>query len=321
MPTNSIQKSLGAARAAAKATTQNTTPKTKSSVQAEYSYANTKEFSTGLDSDSFMKLMIAQIKNQDPMSPMDNSQFMMQTAMMTMVEKVTNIELLMKESNSSLLNVKEYEEIIGKKATYEVARKDDSGQIYVTTASGTVDGVKMVDGRIWFIVGKDIISQQQIHGLESLSSQTGVDQTLKYANMIGYKVTYTEQGTGEDGKPTSTESTGIIQAVSMKNGLVEFVLADGKKIKSTDIVGLEVVKPEEEEEAPTEPDGSEGTDESGGTGGSEGTGESGGTDGSEGAGESENPDSQKPDESGKPGDSQTPDDKEKSEGNTDKPSA
>lgn len=309
MPTNSIQKSLGAARAAAKATAQNTTPKTKSSVQAEYSYANTKEFSTGLDSESFMKLMIAQIKNQDPMSPMDNSQFMMQTAMMTMVEKVTNIELLMKESNSSLLNVKEYEEIIGKKATYEVARKDDSGQIYVTTASGTIDGVKMVDGRIWFIVGKDIISQQQIHGLESLTSQTGVDQTLKYANMIGYKVTYTEQGTGEDGKPTSTESTGIIQAVSMKNGLVEFVLADGKKIKSTDIVGLEVVKPEEEEEAPTEPDGSEGTDESGGTGGSEG------------AGESEKPDSQKPDESGKPGDSQTPDDKEKSEGNTDKPSA
>ncbi|PCN45491.1 flagellar hook capping family protein [Brevibacillus laterosporus] len=309
MPTNSIQKSLGAARAAAKATAQNTTPKTKSSVQAEYSYANTKEFSTGLDSESFMKLMIAQIKNQDPMSPMDNSQFMMQTAMMTMVEKVTNIELLMKESNSSLLNVKEYEEIIGKKATYEVARKDDSGQVYVTTASGTVDGVKMVDGRIWFIVGKDIISQQQIHGLESLTSQTGVDQTLKYANMIGYKVTYTEQGTGEDGKPTSTESTGIIQAVSMKNGLVEFVLADGKKIKSTDIVGLEVVKPEEEEKAPTEPDGSEGTDESGGTGGSEGTGESGGTDGSEGTGESENPDSQ------------TPDDKEKSEGNTDKPSA
>ncbi|RFB36110.1 flagellar hook assembly protein FlgD [Brevibacillus sp. VP] len=268
MPTNNIQKSMAAAKTAA----QSTIPKTKSSVQSEYNYGNKKEYSTGLDSESFMKLMIAQLQNQDPMSPMDNSQFMMQTAMMTMVEKVSNIELLMKESNSSLLNVKEYEEIIGKKATYEVARKDDSGQVYVTTASGTIDGVKMVEGKIWFLVGDDIISQQQIHGLESLTSQTGVDQTLKYANMIGYQVTYTEQGKDADGKPTSTEETGVIQSVSMKNGLVEFVLENGKKIKSTDIVGLEVVKPElepepepeEEVEPPSEPGDTDGTGETDG---------------------------------------------------------
>ncbi|MBG9787633.1 flagellar hook assembly protein FlgD [Brevibacillus laterosporus] len=273
MPTNNIQNSnIQKSMAAAKTAAPSTIPKTKSSVQSEYNYANKKEYSTGLDSESFMKLMIAQLQNQDPMSPMDNSQFMMQTAMMTMVEKVSNIELLMKESNSSLLNVKEYEEIIGKKATYEVARKDDSGQVYVTTASGTVNGVKMVEGKIWFLVGDDIISQQQIHGLESLTSQTGVDQTLKYANMIGYQVTYTEQGKDADGKPTSTEETGIIQAVSMKNGLVEFVLANGKKIKSTDIVGLEVVKPElepepepeEEVEPPSEPEDTDGTGETDG---------------------------------------------------------
>ncbi|TPG69913.1 flagellar hook capping family protein [Brevibacillus laterosporus] len=257
MPTNNIQ---------------NATP--KSSVQQEYSYGDKREFSTGLDSEAFMKLMIAQLKNQDPMSPMDNSQFMMQTAMMTMVEKVSNIEKLMKESNSSLLNVKEYEQIIGKKATYEVARKDpDTGRQYVTTASGVIDGVKMVDGKIRFLVGDDIISQQQIHGLESLVSQSGVDQTLKYANMIGYKATYMEQVKDEDGKETSKEATGVIQAISMKNGLVEFILTDGKKIKSTDIVGLEVVKPElepepepeEEVKPPSEPGDTDGSGETDGS--------------------------------------------------------
>ncbi|WP_232699746.1 flagellar hook assembly protein FlgD [Brevibacillus daliensis] len=224
MPTNNISK-----------------PSTTSYVQPEYSYKNKREFSEGLDSNAFMKLMIAQLANQDPLSPMDNSQFVMQTSMMTLVEKLTNIEKIMKETNSSLLNVKEYEKLIGKVATYDVIRKDEaSGQQYVETAQNTINGVKLVDGDIWFLIGKDIVSRGQIHGLESLDTDIGIDNTLKYADMIGYKATYLEEVKDEDGKITYKESTGIIEAISMKDGMIEFIMDNGKKVKSIDIIGLQV---------------------------------------------------------------------------------
>lgn len=44
-----------------------------------------------LDQDAFLKLLVAQLRYQDPSSPMDTSQFMAQTAQFTSVEKLTAI--------------------------------------------------------------------------------------------------------------------------------------------------------------------------------------------------------------------------------------
>jgi len=40
------------------------------------------------DKDTFLKLLVAQLKYQNPMEPVDSSQFMAQTAQFTMVEKL-----------------------------------------------------------------------------------------------------------------------------------------------------------------------------------------------------------------------------------------
>ena len=44
-----------------------------------------------LDKDSFMKLLVAQLKYQDPLSPADPQQFMAQTAQFTSLEKLEEI--------------------------------------------------------------------------------------------------------------------------------------------------------------------------------------------------------------------------------------
>jgi flagellar basal-body rod modification protein FlgD len=44
-----------------------------------------------LDKDAFLKLLVAQLRYQDPSSPMDTSQFMAQTAQFTSVEKLTQL--------------------------------------------------------------------------------------------------------------------------------------------------------------------------------------------------------------------------------------
>jgi len=46
---------------------------------------------SSVDKDMFLKLMVAQLKNQDPMNPTDSSQFLAQTAQFTSLEKLTNV--------------------------------------------------------------------------------------------------------------------------------------------------------------------------------------------------------------------------------------
>jgi len=61
--------------------------------------------STGLNKDDFLKLFIAQLQNQDPLSPQDSSQFLSQLAQLTQVEQVyntnTNLQSLLDAQNNS----------------------------------------------------------------------------------------------------------------------------------------------------------------------------------------------------------------------------
>lgn len=62
---------------------------------------------TGTDksqSDMFMQLMIANLKNQDPTNPADTSEFMQQISDMTMVEGITNLNNSMEGLSSSMLS-------------------------------------------------------------------------------------------------------------------------------------------------------------------------------------------------------------------------
>ncbi|WP_207062403.1 flagellar hook assembly protein FlgD [Motiliproteus sp. SC1-56] len=55
-------------------------------------------------SDMFMQLMIANLRNQDPTSPADTGQFMQQISDMSMVEGITNLNKSMEGLTSSMLS-------------------------------------------------------------------------------------------------------------------------------------------------------------------------------------------------------------------------
>jgi flagellar basal-body rod modification protein FlgD len=52
----------------------------------------------GMNKDDFLKLFVAQLQNQDPLNPMDSTQFVTQLAQMTQVEQAYN-------TNSNLQNI------------------------------------------------------------------------------------------------------------------------------------------------------------------------------------------------------------------------
>lgn len=51
----------------------------------------TKERSTEINSDTFLKLMLEQLKNQDPTNPMDNREFLTQQAQFTQIEELQKL--------------------------------------------------------------------------------------------------------------------------------------------------------------------------------------------------------------------------------------
>jgi flagellar basal-body rod modification protein FlgD len=56
------------------------------------------------DSQMFMKLMIAQLQNQDPTNPADTTDFMQQIASMSQVESINNLVSTVEDMSSSLLS-------------------------------------------------------------------------------------------------------------------------------------------------------------------------------------------------------------------------
>ena len=84
--------------------------------------------------DTFLKLMVAQLRNQDPMNPQDSAEFLAQTAQFTSLEKLEQVAL---QSSQALAAQMAFgaSTLAGKQVTYLA----EDG---VTETTGTVDSVR-----------------------------------------------------------------------------------------------------------------------------------------------------------------------------------
>ena len=124
---------IDAVRTAAAATT--TATDTTSKTQAK----------NDLGKDAFLKLMVAQLKYQNPMSPLDGSQFLAQTAQFNMLEQLQEIskqsaQLVADEGSRTAASM------LGRKVTYT----DADGK----EASGVVSGARLDPTGAVLLVGE-----------------------------------------------------------------------------------------------------------------------------------------------------------------------
>lgn len=113
-----------------------------------------------LGKDDFLKLLITQLRNQDPTSPMDNSEFIAQMATFSSLEQMVNIgskidQIIENNAQTSLVTGSE---LIGKLVTW----KDDEDQ----EISAIVKSVLMSNGKVQYEMddgnGTKISSDQMI---------------------------------------------------------------------------------------------------------------------------------------------------------------
>ena len=103
---------------------------------------------TAMDTNTFLKLLVAQLQYQDPSNPMDSSAFMAQTAQFTSVEKMTQLTDQTQKVLDATLG-QTGTSLVGKTVTYtDVAGNSHTGQVTGCTVGAampnlTIDGVQV----------------------------------------------------------------------------------------------------------------------------------------------------------------------------------
>jgi len=103
--------------------------------------------------DMFLKLLVAQLKYQNPMEPVDSSQFMAQTAQFTMVEK---LEAMAAQTNALVAGEQAQRAagLLGRQVTYE----DSQG----ATQTGVVTGTRLGSDGPVLLLGKTELPLSQV---------------------------------------------------------------------------------------------------------------------------------------------------------------
>lgn len=97
-----------------------------------------------LGKDAFLKLLTTQLQHQDPLNPMEDSEFMGQMAQFSTLEQITN----MATANTAMadnLTFSKSVSLIGRTVTYQDAEEQ--------THTGKVDRVTTTDGKPALTVG------------------------------------------------------------------------------------------------------------------------------------------------------------------------
>jgi flagellar basal-body rod modification protein FlgD len=110
--------------------------------------------------DDFMKLLIAQLQNQDPMKPTDDTQFIAQLAQFSSLEATNKMNDTLEElAGAQLLG--QAASMIGK----QVSAKLEDG----TTVSGTVTAVHMIDSKPKVVVNGQEIDTSLINTVSTVT--------------------------------------------------------------------------------------------------------------------------------------------------------
>lgn len=175
-----------------------------------------------LGKDDFLKLLMTQLQNQDPMNPMNDQDFIEQMATFSSLEQMSNMsqsidQLVQMELQNSLIN---YHQFVGQDVTWHKMTENDE----VINGKGTIQSVQFLKDTVQFILedGTELapanISETHRHAKESTIVQA--------SGMIGKKITWVDD----------EEVSGIVQSVSVKNGVIHFQTKEGLTVKPDQLV-------------------------------------------------------------------------------------
>jgi flagellar basal-body rod modification protein FlgD len=197
-------------------------------------YANMKSFQekSVLGQDDFLKILITQLKNQDPLQPMQDREFIAQMATFSSLEQMTKMNSSIQEMRGMMLG--QATSYVGKEISYEVNLYDhETGEMTGKEVySGVVTGIENEKGKTYLLT----TNGHRITLDALLSVVTNPSNPIaENAYLLGKVVTYGVK----DADGNIEEKTGKITAVTYKEGRVQLILDNEDQIGLLDILKVE----------------------------------------------------------------------------------
>ncbi|HLU21900.1 flagellar hook assembly protein FlgD [Lederbergia graminis] len=192
-----------------------------------------REVKTGNDvlgKDDFLKLLMVQLQNQDPMNPMQDKEFIAQMATFSSLEQMTNMnqaieKLVQAETQSSLIS---YSKFVGKEVTWHMVNEGgNSEQPNILEGKGVIQSVQFVGDTVKFFTEDGLeLSPANISQVHDSTYETPL---IRASALIGKNVSWL------DGKETVNA---IIQSVSQQNGKIMLQTENGDSISTNQITKI-----------------------------------------------------------------------------------
>jgi flagellar basal-body rod modification protein FlgD len=136
----STSTTIGSAATTSVASTDGTTPTDFSKTKKD---ATGSEF--GLDKDAFLKILVEQLKNQDPSSPGDSTQYVQQMTSYSMLEQLTNISQAMQVQQANNAGTTATS-LVGHTVTYLDADSHEQSGVVTSVEFTSGDGPTLTIG-------------------------------------------------------------------------------------------------------------------------------------------------------------------------------
>ena len=197
-----------------------------------------------MGSDAFMKLLIAQLKNQDPNQPADTKEMVTQLSQLTSVQELTNMRSQLSNltiATAGLSNI-QTSSLVGKSvnANGSMVRLNELGEANVgfSITGGLV--AKEVKIKIMDAEGNVVRSDTMTNVFPGERNYTwsGADDAGRRAQPGRYRVEIT--AFDDNGLPvaSSTDVRGLVSEVSFENGYPELVIGT-RRVMMGDIQSIE----------------------------------------------------------------------------------
>ncbi|WP_075980923.1 flagellar hook assembly protein FlgD [Bacillus massilinigeriensis] len=180
-----------------------------------------------LGKDDFLKLLMTQLQNQDPLNPMQDKDFIAQMAQFSSLEQITNMTTAFNkfaeaQEQNKLIS---YNQFIGKEITWHKISeaKDENGNTVIEQGTGKVKSIQFKDNQVYFLLEDGTkLEPGNISQVNEISAENNLVQATM---LIGKKVTYLND--------KKEEKQAEVKSVSLKDGKTLFELNDEAKTKIT----------------------------------------------------------------------------------------
>ncbi len=168
-----------------------------------------------LDKDAFINLLVTQMKYQDPLEPMDNSEMLAQLAQFTALEQMMNVA---QASQKQLANG-----MIGKYVEYLYENSEEGISEYRV---GKVDYVKMTGDTPVLGIGDVEVKMDAVYQVYDSSN---IEANTTAFQLLGKTVQGLLEETKEDGSKASVIIEGEVLGIEMKDGNPYLAIGTGAK--------------------------------------------------------------------------------------------